>query len=128
MRFLILFLIIVPAGEIALLMLSGQVIGVWPTVLIILSTGVIGAYLAKRQGMATLYEVQRQLQTGQVPGEALLDGICILVGGTLLLTPGFITDTFGFLLLFPTTRIIFKNYMKKWFKNWIYKGRIKIIN
>lgn len=128
MRFLILFIIVVPAAEIAMLMLSGQVIGVWPTILLILSTGVIGTFLAKKQGLATLYQVQRQLQSGQVPGEALLDGICILVGGTLLLTPGFITDILGLLLLFPAPRLIFKNLMKKWFRNWIHKGKIKIIN
>lgn len=128
MRYLILFIIVVPAAEIAMLMTAGQVFGVWPTILLILSTGIIGAYLAKKQGLATLYQLQRQLQSGQVPGDALLDGICILVGGTLLLTPGFITDIFGFLLLIPATRWMFKNLMKKWFNNWIHKGKIKIIN
>ncbi|CAG9608877.1 FxsA family protein [Pseudoneobacillus rhizosphaerae] len=127
MRYLFLFIIIVPAAEIGFLLVSGQIIGVWPTVLIIILTGVIGSYLAKKQGLATYYQLQRQLQTGQLPGDALLDGICILVGGTLLLTPGFFSDILGFLLLFPGTRIFFKQMMKKWFQKRIKNGNRKII-
>lgn len=128
MRYLLLFIIVVPAAEIAMLLMSGQIIGVWPTILLILLTGVLGTYLAKKQGLATFNQLQRQLQYGQLPGEALLDGICILVGGTLLLTPGFITDMTGFLLLFPVTRIFFKKLMINWFNHRIQKGNIKIIN
>lgn len=128
MRYLLLFIIIIPTAEIGLLLAAGQVLGLWPTIFFILATGVIGSFLAKKQGLATYYQLQRQLQTGQLPGEALLDGVCILVGGTLLLTPGFITDIFGFFLLFPVTRIPIKNWMKTWFKNRIRNGNIKIIN
>jgi UPF0716 protein FxsA len=128
LRFLLLFIIVVPAAEIAMLLMSGQIIGVWPTILLILLTGVLGTYLAKKQGLATFNQLQRQLQSGQLPGEALLDGICILVGGTLLLTPGFITDMTGFLLLLPATRIFFKKLMINWFNHRIQKGNIKIIN
>jgi UPF0716 protein FxsA len=127
LRYLFLLIIIVPAAEIGFLLVSGQIIGVWPTVLIIILTGVIGSYLAKKQGLATYYQLQRQLQTGQLPGDALLDGICILVGGTLLLTPGFFSDILGFLLLFPRTRVFFKQMMKKWFQKRIKNGNRKII-
>jgi UPF0716 protein FxsA len=127
LRYLFLLIIIVPAAEIGFLLVSGQIIGVWPTVLLIILTGVIGSYLAKKQGLATYYQLQRQLQTGQLPGDALLDGICILVGGTLLLTPGFFSDILGFLLLFPGTRIFFKQMMKKWFQKRIKNGNRKII-
>lgn len=127
LKYFFLLIIIVPAAEIGFLLVSGQIIGVWPTIFLIISTGILGTYLAKKQGLATFYKLQRQLQTGQLPEETLLDGICILVGGTLLLTPGFITDILGFLLLFPTTRIFFKKLMKKWFQNWIKKGNRKII-
>jgi UPF0716 protein FxsA len=128
LRYLFLLIIIVPAAEIGFLLISGQIIGVWPTVLLIILTGVIGSYLAKKQGLATFYQLQRQLQTGQLPGDALLDGVCILVGGTLLLTPGFLSDILGFLLLFPTSRIFFKKLMNRWIQNWIRKGNMKIIN
>jgi UPF0716 protein FxsA len=128
LRYLFLLIIIVPAAEIGFLLISGQIIGVWPTVLLIILTGIIGSYLAKKEGLATFYQLQRQLQTGQLPGDALLDGVCILVGGTLLLTPGFLSDILGFLLLFPTTRIFFKKIMNRWIQNRIRKGNMKIIN
>jgi UPF0716 protein FxsA len=127
-RYLLLLIIIVPAAEIGFLLVSGQIIGVWPTIALIILTGIIGSYLAKKQGLATFYQLQRQLQTGQLPGDALLDGVCILVGGTFLLTPGFLSDILGFTLLFPTTRIFFKKLIKKWFQNRIRKGNMKIIN
>ncbi len=128
MRYIILLIILVPAAEIAVLLTAGQILGFWTTILLILLTGVVGAYLAKKQGILTFYQFQRQMQSGQLPGETLLDGVCILVGGTLLLTPGFITDTFGFLLLIPVTRTYFKAFLYKWFKNRIRNGNIKIIN
>ncbi|AIE61005.1 FxsA family protein [Bacillus methanolicus] len=127
MRYLLLFLIIVPAAEIAFLLLSGKTIGVLPTMFLLIFTGVLGAYLAKRQGLETIRKAQEQLRNGQIPGDALLDGICILIGGTLLLTPGFITDVVGFLLLAPLTRKFFKRLLIKAFKRWIDKGTITII-
>lgn len=113
--------------DIGLLLFSGKTIGVWPTLIFIILTGVIGAYLAKREGLQTIRRAQEQLRYGQIPGEAVLDGICILIGGTFLLTPGFITDLVGFLMLFPPTRKLFKFFMKNSFRKWIDKGKIKII-
>ncbi|WP_198317403.1 FxsA family protein [Cytobacillus praedii] len=107
MRYLLLLLIIVPAAEISVLLLSGNLIGFWPTLGVILFTGVLGAYLAKKQGLETIKKVQDQLRYGQMPGEAILEGICILAGGILLLTPGFITDITGLLLLAPPTQSFF---------------------
>jgi UPF0716 protein FxsA len=127
LRYLLILIIIVPAAEMGILLASGQIIGVWPTILLIILTGVIGSYLAKKQGIATYYQLQRQMQTGQLPGDALLDGVCILVGGTLLLTPGFITDILGFLLLFPVTRISFKKLMTNWIQKRIRNGNMKIL-
>lgn len=127
MRYLFLIIIIVPAADIGLLLFSGKLIGVWPTLFLILFTGVVGAYLAKKEGVQTIRKAQEQLRHGQIPGEAVLDGICILVGATLLITPGFITDILGFLMLFPPTRKLFKFFMKNSFRRWINKGRFKII-
>lgn len=127
MKYIFLFLVIVPAAEIAVLLLSGQIIGIWPTILLIILTGFLGAYLAKQQGLETIRRTQDQLRRGMMPGDVILDGVSILVGGTLLLTPGFITDTLGLLLLAPPTRKVFKALMLKLFRNWIDKGTIKVI-
>ncbi|CAN7291850.1 FxsA family protein [Rossellomorea sp. LjRoot5] len=126
MRYMLLLLIIIPALEIGLLVLSGQAIGLVPTVLLIITTGILGAYLAKKQGIETIRKAQRDMQYGQMPGEAIMDGLCILVGGILLLTPGFVTDAFGFLLLLPPTRRMFKPYFFRLFKRWINKGNVII--
>lgn len=127
MRYFFLLLVVIPAAEIAVLLLSGKTIGVWPTLLLLLATGVLGAYLAKREGLQTIRKAQEQLSQGQIPGGAVLDGICILAGGILLLTPGFITDIAGFLLLFPPTRTVFKIWMMNWIRKRIEHGNIKII-
>jgi UPF0716 protein FxsA len=127
MRYLILLLILIPAADIGILLFSGKTIGVLPTLACIILTGVIGAYLAKREGLETIRKAQMQLKDGHIPGEAVLDGICILIGGTLLITPGFITDIIGFLMLFPITRKPFKWGMKTFFRKWMNRGKIKII-
>jgi len=127
MRYILLLLIIIPAAEIGLLMLSGDILGIWTTIALIILTGVLGAYLAKKEGLETIRKVQRQLNYGQMPGDAILDGICVLIGGTLLLTPGFITDTVGFLLLAPPTRNLFKPFIMKYFRKWIQNKNVTII-
>ncbi|MBX9973312.1 FxsA family protein [Cytobacillus firmus] len=127
MRYIFLLMIIVPAAEIGVLLLSGNTIGLWPTLAIILITGVLGAYLAKKQGLETIRKIQEQLRSGQMPGDAILDGACILIGGTLLLAPGFITDALGFTLLLPSARKVFKNILYIGLKKWMNKGTITII-
>lgn len=127
MRYILLLLIIIPAGEIGILLFSGRTIGIIPTILLIILTGVIGAYLAKQQGLETIRKAQEQIRHGRMPGDTILDGICILIGGTLLLTPGFITDLVGFLLLAPPTRIYFKALLIRIFQKWINNGNITII-
>jgi UPF0716 protein FxsA len=127
MKYFFLFLVLVPAAEIGILLYAGQAFGVWTTILLIILTGFLGAYLAKQQGLEIIRKTQEQLRRGEMPGDAILDGVSILVGGTLLLTPGFVTDTLGFLLLAPPTRKFFKVLMMKAFRNWIDKGDIKVI-
>jgi UPF0716 protein FxsA len=127
MKYIFLLLVIVPAAEISILLLSGKTIGIWPTILLIILTGFLGAYLAKQQGLETIRRTQDQLSRGMMPGDVILDGVSILIGGTLLLTPGFISDILGFLLLAPPTRKVFKALMLKLFRNWIDKGTIKVI-
>lgn len=127
MRLLMLLIIIIPAIEIGVLILSGRTIGAIATVFLIILTGVIGAWLAKQQGVETLRNAQQQMQYGQVPGVAIIDGLCILVGGLLLLTPGFITDTVGFLLLIPISRNKIKPFILTMIKKMIDKNQITII-
>jgi UPF0716 protein FxsA len=127
MRYLFLLIILLPAADIGLLLFSGKTIGVIPTVIFIILTGGIGTYLAKRQGLQTIRKAQEQLRYGQIPGEAVLDGICIHIGATLLITPGFITDILGFFLLFPFTRRFCKLLMRDSFRKWIDRGKIRII-
>lgn len=127
MRYLLLLLIIIPAGEIGVFILAGNTIGLWPTMTLIILTGIIGAYLAKKQGLEAIKRAQLDMEYGQVPGEAILDGIGILIGGIFLLTPGFISDTIGFLLLIPQSRALLKIPLQKAMRKWIEKRNVTII-
>ncbi|MCQ6273428.1 membrane protein FxsA [Bacillus sp. V3B] len=127
MRILLLLFILIPAGEIGVLLLSGKTIGIWPTILLLILTGILGSYLAKSQGLNTIRKVQEQLQFGRLPGDEILDGVCILFGGLLLLSPGFITDIVGLILLLSPTRVLLKPMIIKLFQNWINKNTITII-
>ncbi len=97
--------LVVPIAEIYLLIQVGQVIGAGWTVLLVVLTAVIGVALLKQQGLSTLQRAQQKLNANELPAHEILEGMGLLVAGALLLTPGFFTDTVGFLLLFPPTRI-----------------------
>ncbi|WP_147532602.1 FxsA family protein [Bacillus marasmi] len=127
MRYLFLLIIIIPAAEIGFLMYSGKLIGILPTILLIILSGIVGSYLAKKEGLETIRKAQEQMSYGEMPGDAILDGICVLIGGTLLLSPGFITDFVGLFLLIPYTRIFFKKLIARGLTKWMNKGRITII-
>ncbi|WP_181349819.1 FxsA family protein [Thalassobacillus sp. CUG 92003] len=125
-RWLLLLIIIVPALEIGILVWAGNIIGPWWVILLIISTGVLGAWLAKQQGLETIRHFQQSMSMGQMPRDTLLDGACILVGGTVLLTPGFITDAIGFLLLLPVTRTPLKRVIGSLIRKMMDKGTITI--
>ncbi|EFK96673.1 FxsA cytoplasmic membrane protein [sediment metagenome] len=112
--FFILFTIL-PVIELAVLLKVGAYIGVSNTLLFIILTGITGAILARLEGFATLYKIQQSLREGRMPTEEMLDGVMILIGGILLLTPGFITDIFGFILLIPLSRSLIKFGLRKKF-------------
>ncbi len=101
---LILLFTVVPLVELFLLIEVGRVIGPVPTVLIVISTGIIGAWLARIQGFLVLRRIQEDLQAGRPPADGLIDGLLILVAGAVLLTPGMLTDALGFVLLAPPGR------------------------
>ncbi len=94
----------VPLLELVLLVQLGQWIGLWPTLGIVVLTGVAGATLARMEGMRTLWSFRGELARGRLPSQAIFDGLAILVGGALLLTPGLLTDVVGFSLLLPPPR------------------------
>ena len=103
LRLLLLFTL-VPLVELYLIIELGELIGVWSTVALVVSTGALGAYLTRLEGFRVLRRVQVEFQEGRVPTAGLLDGLLIVVAGAVLLTPGLITDALGFFLLFPPGR------------------------
>ncbi|MBO8171864.1 MAG: membrane protein FxsA [Bacillaceae bacterium] len=123
-RILVLILILVPAIEIWGIVAVGRGLGWELTILLIIATGLAGAWLARKQGLQVFQLAQLQLNQGRLPGEAILDGICIFAGGLVLLTPGFFTDAMGFLLLIPYTRGIVKLWIKRWLRKMVESGRI----
>ena len=114
-KLLILF-VIVPVTELYILIEVGKKIGSLTTIGIIIFTGILGAYLVKNQGFMILKKIQNDLNDGIMPGDSLIQGAIILVGGILLLTPGFVTDILGFIFLIPVSRNVVKKYLLKWLK------------
>lgn len=96
--------ITVPIAEIAVFIEVGGRWGVWPTVGAIFATALIGTALIRHQGLAVLRQVQTEMDAGRFPARQVFDGLCLLIAGALLLTPGFITDAVGFVLLVPPAR------------------------
>ncbi|ARK20586.1 membrane protein FxsA [Sporosarcina sp. P26b] len=127
MKWLLALFIIVPTSELALLMFSGKTLGIMPTILIIIATGIGGAYLAKKQGLRAWRDLQFRMANRETPGKALVDSVCILLGGLLLLMPGFITDIAGLLLLFSGPRKILYPFIVKWIYNKIRNGQIRVM-
>ena len=100
--------IILPAVELAVLIEVGRHIGILATLALIVTTGVLGAYLARSQGLAVLRQMRVETAAGRLPAEPLVDGVIILLAGAVLLTPGFLTDIAGFLCLIPAFRRMVK--------------------
>lgn len=99
-----LLFLVVPFVELVILLKVGDVVGVLPTVLTLVIVSVVGGWLMKREGVGVFRRMVDQIRTGRVPGRELADAALILFGGALLLTPGFLTDLLGIVLLVPPTR------------------------
>ncbi|WP_027859353.1 FxsA family protein [Marinobacterium jannaschii] len=104
MRFLFLLFIIVPIIEITVLLKVGELIGGWYTVGLVLLSAFIGVNMLRYQGLSTLARAQQRMAMGEMPGQEMIEGIVLAVGGALLVTPGFVTDVIGFSCLIPFTR------------------------
>jgi len=104
---------VVPIIEIYFLTQVGSVIGAVATILLVVATAVIGAFLLRQQGMSTLARFQSNMAAGTLPAKEMMEGVLLLVGGALLMTPGFFTDTVGFLCLIPFPRRLMVDYVIK---------------
>lgn len=124
---LLLLFTVVPLCELYLLLLIDDLIGLLPTVAIVLTTGVVGAILAKAEGMRVLRQWQKSLVRGKVPEEGVLGGVLILIGGVLLVTPGVVTDLVGILLLVPPTRRFVADVIRRRLEQRIQDGSIKVV-
>ena len=114
---LFLLFILIPPIEIALFIVVGSHIGLWPTLGIVLVTAVIGASLVSRQGRAEYARLRSEFAAGQFPAKPLVHGAMILVAGALLVTPGFLTDVVGFALLSPQIRESLRKWgVRRWSK------------
>lgn len=121
LRLLLLFTL-VPVAELMVLIELGEAIGLGPTLLLILVTGVVGAALARREGSRTWLQVQRELAQGELPADSLLHGLMVLVAGAFLVTPGVITDAVGFLLLVRPVRAKLVEMGRDWLRRKMRSG------
>ena len=123
---LILVFTIVPLAELYILIKIGSHIGGFNTLLLVLMTTVLGALLARLQGLRTLRQIQLSLSQGQIPAEELIDGVLILFGGILLVMPGVLTDLFALVLLLPFTRTYFKRWLRRRFDRMMASGNVRL--
>jgi UPF0716 protein FxsA len=113
MGFLVILFIVVPIAELYVIVQVGQLIGLWPTLALLLADAVLGSMLLKHQGRGAWRRFNEALAQRRFPGQEVADGVLIVIGGTLLLTPGFLTDIFGLLLLIPPTRAVARRVLRR---------------
>ena len=112
MALLVVLFIVVPIVELYVIIQVGELIGLWPTLALLLADALLGSLLLRYQGRGAWRRFNQALSERRFPGREVADGLMIAVGGTLLLTPGFVTDIFGFLLLVPPTRAIARRLLR----------------
>lgn len=115
-----------PLLEIYVLIRIGEMIGALETVALVVLTGIVGAALAKTQGLLILRRIQSELHQGELPGDELFNGLCVLVGGAFLITPGIISDVLGFLLIVPASRAVFRELIKRKVNRMLQDGTFQI--
>ena len=114
MGFILILFILTPIVEIAVFIQVGGLIGLWPTLGLVVATAIVGTTLLRRQGLATMHSARESLARGEFPVNEIFDGACLLASGLLLLTPGFITDFLGALLLVPIFRAAIRGPLMRW--------------
>ena len=123
---LFLLFAVIPVAEIYVLVSVGGVFCTLPRVALVLLAPLAGADLARMQGLAVMMRIRENLAQGFMPAEELLDGLLIFLAGMTLLTPGFLTDIMGLLILLPATRNIFKRWLRKKFDEWRQSPNVRI--
>lgn len=126
MVWLFFLLIALPVAEIALLIAIGREIGLAATVALLLLSGLLGAFLARHQGLGVVRKVQSEMAARRVPAGQLVDGALILLAGVLLIVPGVITDALGFFCLLPAGRTLLKAWLRRRFEAGVRSGRIAV--
>lgn len=120
---LVIIFILIPAIEIGIFIWTGQKLGIWLIIALIFLSGAVGLMFVRHQGMETWKRLQFALYNREIPKEEILDGICIISGGILLIAPGFLTDFIGFLLVLPWTRKPFKKLITLYLVKKISEGK-----
>lgn len=115
-------LFVIPAIELFGFILVSSWFGASKTLLLLISTSLIGLLMMRFEGSKVIEDSRKQMQEGRVPGRTMLDGMCIFFGGMLLIIPGFITDIIGFTLVFPLTRTIYRGFLLKWIEKKMKNG------
>lgn len=119
---------VVPLVEVFLLLRIGALIGAPNAFAIVIITGVVGAWFARSQGRQVLNKIQQQTSQGQLPANDMIQGLMILIGGILLVTPGILTDIVGLSLVFPLTRKLFVSRFKKFFAQGMRSGQVRVFH
>lgn len=123
---LVLIFILVPLIELALLIELGRFWGTLPTIALIVTTGFLGAVLARHQGIEVLREMRAEVAGGRLPARPIVDGVIILLAGAMLLTPGILTDLFGFLCLIPASRKLIRGFLWRRTERAVREGRVQM--
>lgn len=118
---------LIPALEIYILITVGSAIGALNTLALVLMSAMLGAWLARTQGLQTMLKLRENLNQGIMPAEEILDAFLIFAAGLMLLTPGFVTDAFGLLLLFPPSRMAFKRWLRRRLDAFLQNPNVRII-
>ncbi|MCM3783208.1 FxsA family protein [Neobacillus mesonae] len=117
-------LLLIPAVELFGFIWVSEQIGAGYTLLLIVVTSLIGMAMMQFEGRKVLQDTRNEMQNGLVPGRKMLDGLCVFIGGSLLIIPGFVTDIIGFTLVFPLTRPIYRLFLLKWIEKKMKDGKI----
>ncbi len=123
---LLLLFVLVPFIELFILLRIADLTSPLATFALIIITGVVGAYFAKQQGRKVVAAINRDINAGKMPADSMVNGICVLAGGIMLLTPGILTDILGFTLVLPLTRPLLAAWLKGKFSGLISSGNVRV--
>lgn len=124
----LLLFIVLPATELALLIEVGRRIGTGATLGVIVVTGMMGATMARRQGLGVLRAIRTETAAGRLPAAQLVDGLILLIASALLVTPGVLTDAVGFLCLVPSFRALLRGLLRQRFERAVAEGRVVMVH